>query len=258
MASYQRIMMPMTNVNVTQKEMNSFSHSGINAIDLAGKDWNIENVRAPVDMKIVAMYKYSSMGNCVIATSQKKVRFADGTIDFATFQFMHDNNVNDLYVGKMIKQWQVFYQEGTTGFATGNHIHMSVKKGLWEGFDAWNGWSLKGAIKSVNAFYIVEGTHKIYNLLGIKYKTVKTRNYTTPTIKKWAKKRRIKLKKGVKGLNVRTSATTKKKNIYLTLTQKSKPRLYYGSIKLNGINWYVYKRVPANKPGYVTAKYLDN
>lgn len=257
MATYQRILMPMTNVNITQKEFDPFSHPYKNAIDLAGKNTGIENVRAPVDIKIVAMYKYNSMGNCVIVESTKKVLFADGTLNYATFQFMHDNNINDLYVGKKIKQWQVFYQEGTTGFATGNHIHLAVKKGKFEGFDA-SGWALKGAIKSVNAFVLVEGLHKIINLLGIKYRTVSKNTYTTPKIKNWSSKKRYKLKKGVKGLNVRTSATTKKKNIYLTLTQKSKPRLYYGEIKLNGINWYVYKRLPAQKPGYVAAKYLDN
>ena len=89
MAKYQRILMPMKNVGLSQKEKGSFSHKGINAIDLYGRDWGIENVRAPVDMKIVAMYKYNSMGNCVIATSTKKVRFADGSIDYATFQLFH-------------------------------------------------------------------------------------------------------------------------------------------------------------------------
>ena len=122
MATYQRILMPMTNVNITQKEKGNFSHKGINAIDLAGKNSKIENVRAPVDIKIVRIYKYNSMGNCVIATSLKKVMFADGTLNYATFQFMHDNNISNLKIGKKIKQWQVFYQEGTTGFATGNHI----------------------------------------------------------------------------------------------------------------------------------------
>ena len=255
MATYQRILMPMVNVNVTQKEKGNFSHYGINAIDLAGKNVGIENVRAPFDMRIVAMYKYNSMGNCVIATSLKKVMFADGTLNYATFQFMHDNNINNLYVGKTIKQWEVFYQEGTTGFATGNHIHLAVKKGSFEGFSK-NGWSLKGAIKTKNAFVLVKGTHKVINLLGINYKTKSSRVYKTPTIKKWNKKQRYKLKKGVTALNVRKSPKISKSNIYLKLKQKSKPRLYYGQIKINGRLWYVYKRIPANKPGYVDSKYL--
>ena len=255
MAKYQRILMPMLNVNVTQKENNAFSHSGINAIDLAGKNTGVENVRAPVDMKIVAMYRYNSMGNCIIATSLKKVMFADGTLNYATFQFMHDNNISNLFVGKKIKQWEVFYQEGTTGFATGNHIHLAVKKGFFTGFDK-NGWSLKGAIKSVKAFVLVKGTHKVINLLGIKYKIKSSNVYKSPTIKKWSKKQRYKLKKGVTSLNVRKSPKISNNNLYLTLTKKSKPRLYYGQIRTNGRLWYVYKRLPSNKPGYVDSQYL--
>lgn len=252
MATYQRILMPMTNVNVTQKEKEKFSHEGINAIDLAGKNTGIEDVRAPVDMKIVAMYKYNSMGNCIIAESTKKVLFADGTLNYATFQFMHDNNINDLYVGKKIKQWQEFYHEGTTGFATGNHIHLAVKKGKWEGFDAWNGWALKGAIASVKAYYLIEGTHKVYNLLGIKYKTVKSRTYTTPKVKKWAKKR--KFKATVNHLNARTSPSTKAKR-YRYLHKKTKAINFYGEVTINGYKWYVYKNIKG-KPTYVAAKYL--
>ena len=252
MATYQRILMPMTNVNITQKEKGSFSHRGINAIDLAGKNSKIENVFAPVDMKIVAMYKYNSMGNCVIATSLQKVMFADGTLNYATFQFMHDNNISNLKIGKKIKQWQVFYQEGTTGFATGNHIHLAVKKGLFDGFDK-NGWSLKGAIKSVKAFVLVKGIHNIINLLGIDYKTKSSKTYTAPTIKKWAKKKKFKSK--VNDLNVRLTPNPKTGKVYRKLSKKSKAIKYYGEIVANGYKWYVYKNIKGQNT-YVAAKNL--
>lgn len=252
MASYQRILMPMTNVNITQKEKGDFSHKGINAIDLAGKNSRIEDVRAPVDIKIVRIYKYNSMGNCVIATSLKKVMFADGTLNYATFQFMHDNNINDLKIGKVIKQWQVFYQEGMTGFATGNHIHLAVKKGLFDGFDK-NGWSLKGAIKSSDAFVLLDGLHKSINLLGIKYRVVSKNTYTTTTIKKWAKKKRYISK--VDNLNLRLSPNSKNGKVYKKINKKSKAIKYYGEITINGLKWYVYKNIKG-KATYAAAKYL--
>ena len=252
MATYQRILMPMTNVNVTQKEKEKFSHEGINAIDLAGKNTGIEDVRAPVDMKIVAMYKYNIMGNCIIAESTKKVLFADGTLNYATFQFMHDNNINDLYVGKKIKQWQEFYHEGTTGFATGNHIHLAVKKGNFDGFEK-NGWSLKGAIPSIKAYVFIDGLHKAINLSGINYRVVEKNTYTTPTIKKWAKKR--KFISTVNNLRARLGPNTKTGKHYRYLHKKTKAINYYGEITINGYKWYVYKNIKG-KATYVAAKYL--
>ena len=252
MASYQRILMPMVNVNITQREGGTFSHKGVNAIDLAGKNSKIENVYAPVDMKIVKMYKYNSMGNSIIATSTNKVRFADGSIDYATFQFMHDNNIGDLYVGKKIKQWEIFYQEGTSGFATGNHIHLAVKKGKFEGLDK-NGWAMKNAINTQKAFYLIEGLHNVINLFGNSYKKAKSKIYTKPEIKKWAKKKRLKSK--VNGLNVRLSPNTKTGKVYRKLNKKSKAINYYGEIKVNGHTWYVYKNIKGQN-AYVVAKYL--
>ena len=251
MATYQRILMPMTNVNITQKEKGNFSHKGINAIDLAGKNSKIEDVRAPVDMKIVAMYKYNSMGNSIIATSINKVMFADGTLNYATFQFMHDNNISNLKIGKKIKQWQVFYQEGTTGFATGNHIHLAVKKGKFEGFDK-NGWAMKNAINTQKAFYLIEGLHNVINLLGNSYKKAKSKIYTKPEIKKWSKP--IYYKTNKDGVKARLSPSVDGL-LYKVLNKKSKAVKYYGEIKVNGYTWYVFKNIKGQNT-YVAAKNL--
>ena len=251
MASYQRILMPMVNVNITQKEGGTFSHKGVNAIDLAGKNSKIENVHAPVDMKIVKMYKYNSMGNSVIATSVNKVRFADGSIDYATFQFMHDNNIDDLKIGKVIKQWQVFYQEGTSGFATGNHIHLAVKKGKFEGLDK-NGWAMKNAINTQKAFYLIEGLHNVINLFGNSYKKAKSKIYTKPTIKVWSAKRKYKTNKD--GVKARLSPSVDGV-LYKVLNKKSKAVKYYGEIKVNGYTWYVFKNIKGQNT-YVAAKNL--
>ena len=251
MASYQRILMPMVNVNITQREGGTFSHKGINAIDLAGKNSNIENVHAPVDMKIVKMYKYNSMGNCVITTSINKVKFPDGTIDYATFQFMHDNNIDDLKIGKVIKQWVVFYQEGTSGFATGNHIHLAVKKGKFEGLDK-NGWAMKNAINSQRAFYLIEGLHNVINLLGNSYKKAKSKIYTKPEIVKWSDPAYYKTNKD--GVKARLSPSVDGV-LYKILNKKSKAIKYYGEIKVNGYTWYVFKN-KYGKNTYVAAKNL--
>lgn len=250
--SIQRLIFPMKYLNLSQKELGKYSHHNINAIDGKGKDYKIDNVFAPCDIKIVAVYRYNSMGNCVIATSLNKVRFADGTINYATFQFMHDNNISNIKVGKIIKQRQVFYQEGTSGFATGNHIHLAVKKGLFDGFDK-NNWSLKGAINTQKVFFVLKGYTVVMNTLGNKYKETSSLIYNKPAIKKWSKKRKYKSK--VNGLYVRLQPNAKTGKIYRKLNKKSKPINYFGEITTNGYTWYVYKNIKGQN-AYTVAKHL--
>lgn len=75
-------------------------------------------------------------------------------------------------------------------------------------------------------------------------------------IKKWKKKKRLGLKKGVKSLNARTfpDASTSK-NIYTKLTPKSK-RSYFGYVKINGYTWYCYYNIKG-KIVYVASKFLN-
>ena len=162
-------MMPMYSVAISQKENGSYSHQGINAIDLCGKDSGIDKVYAPCDCKAVKKFAYVGMGNAVVFQSISKVLFADGTLNYATFLMMHDNNISDIRVGQTFKQGAKCYDEGKYGYATGNHIHFEVKKGTYAGL-ASNGWSLKGNMNTQNALWLLEGKHKVINLLGNKYK----------------------------------------------------------------------------------------
>lgn len=129
----QLAMFPMRCLNVTQGMGGSGSHRGTRALDLAGKDTGIDAVFAPFDGVIKKVWP---SGNSVWLESLSPVRFADGTVDYCTVMLTHDNLITDLRVGQTIKQGQVFYQEGTAGFATGNHVHLEVARGRFTG----TGW----------------------------------------------------------------------------------------------------------------------
>jgi hypothetical protein len=120
---------PMQYMNITQGEYGSYSHQGILALDIAGKDWSIDDFMAPFRGKIVKID--ASIGNAVWLESIDKVLFADGTYDYMTVLSIHDNNISNLYVGKIIEKDVVYYQEGTAGNATGNHVHMTVFRGKY-------------------------------------------------------------------------------------------------------------------------------
>jgi len=123
----------MDYLNITQKADNEFSHKGDKAIDISGKDSGIDDFKAPFTGIIK---KISTADNTVWIESKDKVKYADGTIDHMTIFTTHDNDVSNLKVGNIIKQGEIYYQEGTRGYATGNHIHLAVGKGKFSG----SGW----------------------------------------------------------------------------------------------------------------------
>jgi len=162
----QKAIFPVRDMRITQGYGNdTYSHGDSYAIDLGG----IENVTlkafAPFDCIIKKIYLEDA--NEVWIESLEKVIFADGTIDYMTVLFMHDNDVSDLYVGKVIKQYEEFYQEGTKGNTTGSHIHIECGKGKFQG----SGWhqnqtgfySIDNPYPPEKSFFITNNTNILNN-----------------------------------------------------------------------------------------------
>lgn len=125
----------MDALNVSQKANDAFSHKADKAIDIAGKDMGIDSLKAPFTGIIKRIYENT---NTVWLESIDKVKYADGTVDYMTVMTMHDNDISNLKVGNIIKQGEVYYEEGRKGYTTGNHIHLAVGKGKFTN----NGWFL--------------------------------------------------------------------------------------------------------------------
>lgn len=170
----QRALFPMTTVNITQT-YGIGTHRASFAVDNAGKDGGIEAVFAPFDC--VVKKTYTPDANEVWIESCEKVQYADGTEDYMTIMFAHDNNIADLYVGKKIKQGEMFYQEGTKGMATGNHIHMECGKGKFTGSGWFKNsagyWGILNAKKPEDCLF-VKNTATIKNTGGIAWKRTST------------------------------------------------------------------------------------
>lgn len=123
------IVLNMDYINISQGPGGKGGHKGTYAIDLVGKDRGTDDLYAPFDGIITKIYSIDNMQNFVWLESKYKVKFADGSYDYATVMTGHDNNIDDLYVGKEIKKGECYYQEGDSGKSTGNHIHLEVGKG---------------------------------------------------------------------------------------------------------------------------------
>ena len=172
-AGYEAILFPMEVCRITQGVNGQYSHQGTNAIDNGGKNSGIDPIYAPVTMKHV-WRDSAKNGNAVFFESVNKVQFADGTIDYATFMFIHDNYIGDYKVGQIFKQGQEFGDEGTAGNATGNHAHIEVAKGRYTKpyiKNKFGVFMLPNSIHPNKAFYI-NGT-TVINDLGYNFKTFK-------------------------------------------------------------------------------------
>ena len=148
----ERALYPSDLLFVTQGPYGEFSHQEQNAIDMLVRDG--DSVCAPFTCRIVAIKEES--GNCVWIESTAEVLYADGSYDYMTCMFMHDDDVSDLNVGEILLQGQPFYEMGTAGYAEGEHCHISCYRGKYtpsmtvenDGPEAVNAWE---------AFFLPDG-----------------------------------------------------------------------------------------------------
>jgi len=154
----------MDYLNVTQKANSDFSHKGDKAIDIAGKDSGMDSFKAPFTGVIKKIYVND---NAVWLESIDKVKYADGTIDYMTIFTNHDNDVSNLKVGDIIKQGTIYYQEGSRGYATGNHIHLAVGKGKFTGTgwyqNEYGYWVINNQYDVHKALYLLDSVNVINN-----------------------------------------------------------------------------------------------
>lgn len=149
----QYAILPIRKISITQKAGGSYSHRGTKNVDFGQS----QNLYAPFDCKVVKILnKVRDNGNQVVIESLKKVYYADGTYDYMNLVVAHDNDISDMYVGKTIKQGEVFYHTGTYGNVTGEHVHMCVSKGKYAGHyqNSYKKWELKNSILPSEAFFI--------------------------------------------------------------------------------------------------------
>lgn len=152
----------MIAVNVTQGRYSPFSHDGTNAVDIAGNDSGINGFYAHQDYKVTQKFT-GEYGNGVAFQSVNKMKFKDGSTDYLTLLMWHDNYISDLSIGQIIKSGNIMFSEGTSGYATGNHIHLECGKGHQHisSLPPDYGMHVPHWTNVENVFYLVDNTVKI-------------------------------------------------------------------------------------------------
>lgn len=169
----EKAMYPSPYIRITQKD-HVGTHADSWAVDEAGSDGGIDYAIASFTGTIKKIY--TSDANEVWFESVDKVQYPDGTIDYMTLMLAHDNDVSNLKVGQVIKQGQRFYEEGTKGNASGNHIHLECARGKFTG-TGWHKdnagyWSINNG-KKIDECLWIDDSYKLMNTAGYNFKNVK-------------------------------------------------------------------------------------
>ena len=179
----EKAMYPIKTIRITQRDHQG-THADSWATDEAGPDSGISSLFASFTGTIKKIY--SADANEVWLESTEPVEYPDGTKDYMTIMFAHCNDVSHLWVGKVIKQGESFYSEGTKGQATGNHCHFECAKGKFTG-TGWHKdnagyWSINNG-KLVTDCLFVDDSYNIIQTLGLNFRNVKEveiKKYGTP------------------------------------------------------------------------------
>lgn len=163
---------PSLYMRITQGYMMG-THQDSYAIDDAGSDSGIDFLVAPFTGVIKKIYVGDA--NEVWLESREPVIYPDGTVDYMTMMFAHDNDVSNLFVGKVINKGERFYEEGTKGNASGNHVHIECGKGKFTG-SGWHlnsagYWSINNGKNPTECLWI-DDSIKILNSYGYTFKKI--------------------------------------------------------------------------------------
>lgn len=166
--TYEVPVFPMDWLNISQGVNGYFSHKGAPALDCCGKDTGKDPVFAPVRLKYKA-HDSAANGNAIFFESVNPVLCADGTVNYLTFMFIHDDNISDVLTlaakGHIFEQGEEFLDEGVAGYATGNHSHIEVAKGKFVCMYAKNAqgtYQLPNSV-SPDKIFVVDGIQLVNN-----------------------------------------------------------------------------------------------
>lgn len=179
----QNALFPLPNLYVTNNEA---GHNGRMIIDIV--DWTPSSgqilkapLYAPCDVKCVYVGSLSTNTPTVCWESLDRVNFIDGTIDYITISLSHDDNFASYTKGEVIFQGEVFGHTGTTGIGTGDHSHLIIGKGKYEGYgNLGKGYTLLNEYHAYNALGI--NNTNVYQSGGYTWKEFTP--YIPPTTKK--------------------------------------------------------------------------
>ena len=265
MATYDRLIFGMKCLNVSQigsgyDGKNHYSHVSYE-VDLAGMDSGVDVWRNK--MPNTRWYCAGAWGNANTGNTRffwsygtdgkpKKVLCADGALRYVTLALTHSKR--SFTVGKFYSYNEIMYQEGTSGYATGNHIHLEICGGhtRTKVRNSKGGYNLANMLRANKCLFLLTGYSYIKNAGGLSWKTTRIVPYTDSSSsskdlfqKGYEKGKAFTTKVD---LNLRSEPNTSSK-VLLTIP-KGKKCYYYGYYQMvNNVVWF--KVSYGGKEGYI-------
>ena len=155
---YEVMLFPLEYMYISQDEGGSYSHENTYSIDFLGYGANGRIYDCPYYAPCSCRCVNTSFGtssNSRVYTSLNKVHWPDGTLDYITFNTMHDDNpISSL--NQVFTQGDLIGHTGQTGQGvTGDHLHFNIARGTYQGF--YNVGT--GHYQLVNAKHIYDGCY---------------------------------------------------------------------------------------------------
>lgn len=149
------LLFPLEYLYMSQDEGGDYSHLYTYSIDFLGWGANGRIYRCPYYAPCTCKCVQVGSGS-VVWESVDKVHFANGTLNYVTFHFAHDDSATIHYVGQVINQGSPIGATGTTGNVTGDHVHLNTAAGHYAGFyDVGTGhYQLRNSTHIYNTMYV--------------------------------------------------------------------------------------------------------
>jgi hypothetical protein len=189
--TYDRICFGHKTINISQIGSgydggNHYSHVSYE-LDLAGEDSGVDVWRNKMPNTLwycAGAWGTSSTGNTRFFWSYgtdkkpKKVLCADGQLRYITLALTHSNK--NFTVGKYYACDEVMYQEGTSGYATGNHIHLEICEGQVKTKvkNSKNGYNLPNMLDATKILWIYDKYSTVKSTCGLTFKHCSEISYT--------------------------------------------------------------------------------
>ena len=155
----------------------SYSHQGRFAIDVSAAGGGSRAVYAPFDGYVGQVYVSPSEAYTIWLVSSEKVLCADNKPYYVVMQITHPVEIANFKVGDTFKQKDFLMNDGSTGFATGEHIDIEIalydrKEDIKTGFyqTSYGTFGLVNAVAPTK-YLVLSNDTKVLNDVydGIKY-----------------------------------------------------------------------------------------
>lgn len=186
------LLFPMDCMYITQGEHGSISH--VLAMDFVGWSPQTGQIKdypyyAPCSCTCIAK-NYSNGQAYVIWQSTGLVHMANNQINSVCWVVMHDDNP-PYNVGDTISQGDLMGHTGESGFVTGDHMHLNVANGTYQGWQNVGGsfYELINSMSIYDAMWVNDTT--LYNDYGYDWKVFEGGITPVPPTPEAKKKKRF-------------------------------------------------------------------